>query len=102
LIRQLDDVTKRRLRMRAAKKGHSMEQEAREILRTSLTSDVRENEHFVDAIRRRIAPLVAWICPSSRAVRFRIRPSLTGDYSRHQRRLRMIAAGAFAHRDDAA
>jgi plasmid stability protein len=57
LIRQLDDVTKRRLRMRAAKKGHSMEQEAREILRTSLTSDVRENEHFVDAIRRRIAPL---------------------------------------------
>ena len=34
-----------------------MEQEAREILRTSLTSDVRENEHLVDAIRRRIAPL---------------------------------------------
>lgn len=57
LIRQLDDETKRRLRMRAARQGHSMEQEAREILRRSLASDTSQGLHFVDEIRRRIAPL---------------------------------------------
>jgi plasmid stability protein len=57
LIRQVDDETKRRLRMRAARQGHSMEQEAREILRRSLASEVPQGLHFVDEIRRRIAPL---------------------------------------------
>jgi len=57
LIRQLDDETKRRLRMRAARQGHSMEQEAREILRRSLASEALQGLHFVDEIRRRIAPL---------------------------------------------
>ena len=57
LIRQIDDETKRRLRMRAAKQGHSMEEEAREILHRALAADKLESEHFVDAIRRRIAPL---------------------------------------------
>lgn len=35
-IRNLDDDLKRRLRVRAAEKGHSMEEEAREILRVAL------------------------------------------------------------------
>ena len=36
-IRNLDDALKRRLRVRAAEHGRSMEEEAREILRASLT-----------------------------------------------------------------
>lgn len=35
-IRRLDETTKRKLRIRAARNGHSMEQEAREILKTEL------------------------------------------------------------------
>ena len=57
LIRQLDEETKRRLRIRAARQGHSMEQEAREILRRSLVSENSQGLHIVDEIRRRIAPL---------------------------------------------
>jgi antitoxin FitA len=57
LIRQLDEETKRRLRIRAARLGHSMEQEAREILRRSLVSENPQALHIVDEIRRRIAPL---------------------------------------------
>lgn len=36
-IRQLPETTKRKLRIRAAKNGRSMEQEAREILRSELS-----------------------------------------------------------------
>lgn len=36
-IRKLDDDLKQRLRIRAAEHGHSMEQEARDILRAALT-----------------------------------------------------------------
>ena len=36
-IRKLDETTKRRLRTRAALHGHSMEQEAREILKAELS-----------------------------------------------------------------
>jgi len=57
LIRRLDEETKRRLRIRAARQGHSMEQEAREILRRSLASENPQGVHIVDEIRRRIAPL---------------------------------------------
>jgi antitoxin FitA len=37
LIRNLDDRTKSRLRKRAAERGHSMEEEARAILRGELS-----------------------------------------------------------------
>ena len=37
-IRQLDEKTKTRLRVRAAHHGRSMEEEAREILRSALTA----------------------------------------------------------------
>jgi antitoxin FitA len=57
LIRQLDDDTKSKLRLRAARNGHSMEQEVREILQRSLASESPSGLHLVDAIRRRIEPL---------------------------------------------
>jgi antitoxin FitA len=38
-IRDLDDDVKARLRIRAAMRGHSMEEEARHILRASLAGD---------------------------------------------------------------
>lgn len=39
-IRNLDDDLKKRLRLEAAARGHSMEEEAREILRRSLAGTV--------------------------------------------------------------
>ena len=56
-IRNLDDVLKAKLRQRAAKNGHSMEEEARHILRTALSQPGRRPANLYDAIRRRIAPL---------------------------------------------
>jgi len=57
IIRQLDDETKSRLRIRAARKGHSMEKEAREILKRTLESEGPAHVHLVDAIRSRIEPV---------------------------------------------
>ena len=57
LIRRVDEETKSRLRIRAARNGHSMEQEAREILRRMLAPDNPAPMHLVDAIRRRMQPL---------------------------------------------
>jgi len=56
-IRQLDQKTKTRLRVRAAHHGRSMEEEAREILRSALTASPRSNGNLAEAIRRRFAPL---------------------------------------------
>lgn len=39
LVRKLDSETKERLRRRAARRGHSMEQEVREILQAALAND---------------------------------------------------------------
>jgi len=54
-IRQLDQKTKTRLRVRAAHHGRSMEEEAREILRSALTSSPRTKGNLAEAIRRRFA-----------------------------------------------
>lgn len=56
-IRQLEESTKRKLRMRAASHGRSMEQEAREILKTALSQPEQSGKDLVAAIRRRFAPL---------------------------------------------
>lgn len=56
LIRQLSEKDKERLRVRAAKRGRSMEAEAREILRTALVTPEPEENPYV-AIRRLIEPL---------------------------------------------
>ena len=56
-IRNLDDSIKAKLRLQAAKHGLSMEQEAREILRNSLSpsSGIEGEISFVERIRRRFA-----------------------------------------------
>lgn len=57
-IRNLDPSLKERLRVRAAQHGHSMEAEARDILRTSLTQPAQVPErNLYDRIRARFAPL---------------------------------------------
>jgi plasmid stability protein len=55
-IRDIDDRLKARLRLRAARHGHSMEEEAREILRTALSAPRSRNGSLVDSIRARIGP----------------------------------------------
>jgi plasmid stability protein len=57
LVIRLDDETKLKLRLRADRNGHSIEQEVREILQRSLASEGSSGLHLVDAIRRRIEPL---------------------------------------------
>jgi antitoxin FitA len=56
-IRDLDDRLKAKLRLRAAHHGRSMEEEAREILRTALATRRSSNESIVARIRARIEPL---------------------------------------------
>ena len=56
-IRQLDDALKQRLRVRAAMHGRSMEDEARDILRTALARDETSAQPLIESIRARVAPL---------------------------------------------
>ncbi|HKV82894.1 MAG TPA: hypothetical protein VJP02_32405 [Candidatus Sulfotelmatobacter sp.] len=57
-IRNLEETTKRKLKVRAALNGHSMEQEAREILKNALKSaPPKSGSNLAEAIRRRFAPL---------------------------------------------
>ena len=52
-IRKLDEQTKARLRVRAAERGRSMEEEAREILRSALTASRPTTGDLADRIHRR-------------------------------------------------
>lgn len=55
-IRNLDDQLKKRLRIRAASRGRSMEEEAREILRAALSAEPHRGGHnLAERIRGRIA-----------------------------------------------
>jgi plasmid stability protein len=56
-LRNLDEQTKERLRVRAARQGRSMEDEARSILRTALAQDTKTTRNLAQAIRRRFEPL---------------------------------------------
>jgi antitoxin FitA len=56
-IRRLDEKTKTRLRVRAAHHGRSMEEEAREILRSALTASSPARGNLAEAIHRRLARL---------------------------------------------
>ena len=55
-IRNLDDKLKEHLRVRAARHGRSMEDEARDILRVALAEDSAAPQDLGLAIRRRFAP----------------------------------------------
>ena len=56
-IRNLDETVKRKLRLRAAQRNRSMEDEARDILRTAVTQEPTQHGNLADAIQRRIEPL---------------------------------------------
>ncbi len=55
-VRNLDDGLKRRLRIRAAENGRSMEQEARDILRAALDEDAAPNRNLGTAIHELFRP----------------------------------------------
>jgi antitoxin FitA len=56
-IREIDERLKARLRIQAAHHGHSMEEEARAILRAALSAGRARTGTLVDSIRARIEPL---------------------------------------------
>ncbi len=56
-IRKLDDALKARLRLRAARHGRSMEDEAREIMRRALAETDKGPTDLVASIRERFAAL---------------------------------------------
>jgi plasmid stability protein len=56
-IRDIDERLKTRLRVRAAHHGRSMEEEARDILRSALSTARTRNGSLVESIRARIEPL---------------------------------------------
>ena len=56
-IRKLDESTKQRLRVRAAHHKRSMEDEARNILRTALADDAATPQDLAHAIHRRFKSL---------------------------------------------
>ena len=56
-IRNLDAETKARLRVRAARHGRSMEEEARTLLRTALLEETGAGGNLADAIRARFRRL---------------------------------------------
>ncbi|HEV1288369.1 MAG TPA: hypothetical protein VNU44_23795 [Bryobacteraceae bacterium] len=56
-IRRLEERTKQRLRVRASRNGHSMEEEARQILKVALNEKAVPELNLAEAIRRIIAPL---------------------------------------------
>lgn len=56
-VRNLEEGLKRRLRVRAAENGRSMEEEARVILRTALYHHPSARENLAATIRARFAPL---------------------------------------------
>jgi len=56
-IRNIDDAIKKRLRVRAAVNGRSMEDEARDILRSALSTDDPRPRNLGQAIHERFGPM---------------------------------------------
>jgi plasmid stability protein len=56
-IRNLDEAVKRKLRLRAAGRNRSMEDEARDILRAAVAEESAPRRNLADIIRQRIEPL---------------------------------------------
>jgi plasmid stability protein len=57
VIRNLDEPTKRKLKIRAAMNGRSMEQEAREILQSALAHTSKRKANVAERIREIFAPV---------------------------------------------
>lgn len=56
-IRNIDEQLKARLRINAAIHGRSMEEEARDILRSALSIEPDNGKSLVNSIRAKLAPL---------------------------------------------
>ena len=56
-IQDIDEQLETRLRIQAARHGRSMEEEARDILRTALSTEPVQGKSLFDSIRGRIEPL---------------------------------------------
>jgi plasmid stability protein len=56
-IRNLEEATKRKLKIRAATNGRSMEQEAREILKAALSQTPKKQANLAERIREIFNPL---------------------------------------------
>ena len=56
-VRNLDEGLKRRLRIRAAENGRSMEQEARDILHAALDEDTAPSKSLGTALHELFKPL---------------------------------------------
>ncbi|MBI5131901.1 MAG: plasmid stabilization protein [Rhodopseudomonas palustris] len=65
-IRNIDDAIKKRLRVRAAINGRSMEDEARDILRSALSTDEPRPRNLGQAIHERFAALGGVDLPDTR------------------------------------
>ncbi|MAL01878.1 MAG: plasmid stabilization protein [Alcaligenaceae bacterium] len=55
-IRNIDEQLKSRLRVQAAMHGRSMEDEARDILRSALSTEPISGASLVQSIRQRVVP----------------------------------------------
>lgn len=75
-IRKLDEKTKTLLRVRAARHGRSMEEEARSLLRSALSEDAVPRGSLADSIRARFLRLggVEFEIPSREPIRDPPRP----------------------------
>ncbi len=56
-IRDIDEKLKSRLRIQAARHGRSMEDEARDILRSALSREPTQSHGLFEAIRARVESL---------------------------------------------
>jgi len=55
-IHNLDDALARKLRLRAAARNRSMEDEARDILRTALSQEPTDSRSLADALHELVGP----------------------------------------------
>lgn len=77
-IRNVDPELKRQLRIRAAASGHSMEEEARNILRAELSAQDDEPADLYQQIRRHIDPFGGVDLPLPDREPMREPPAFTG------------------------
>ncbi len=77
-IRNVDAELKRLLRIRAAASGHSMEEEARNILRAELSSEHVQPADLYAQIRRHIDPIGGVELPLPGREPMREPPAFTG------------------------
>jgi len=57
IVRNMDETTKRKLKIRAAMNGRSMEQEAREILKSTLAQTSKKHANLAERVRAIFGPL---------------------------------------------